>query len=287
MEHDLLRTSLIGTQKPIVKITVLAQPDDISLVPALLSLFETHLKSSKRFIFDLKQINKLTPSLIATLLELTARCRRKGGQACIVNLSLDLQKQFESFNTLTFLFSCTDEEEAIQELTWDELETIVGKTPPAAKLTPGKKQSIKIPSRVDALYRVCDFSTGIARDMGFSDNEISRLKIAVYEACLNVIEHAYHSDPDKIVEVQVERFGDRIVITVIDHGEGFEEQDRNHFDIEEAASLRRTGGMGLHIINRSMDLVQYKRDAIRGNYLTMTKYLGGMENQKRKINQQG
>jgi anti-sigma regulatory factor (Ser/Thr protein kinase)/anti-anti-sigma regulatory factor len=279
MEHDLLRTSLIGTQKPIVKITVLAQPDDISLVPALLSLFETHLKSSQRFIFDLKQINMLTPSLVVALLEITAKCRRKGGQACIVNLSFDLQKQFESFNTLTFLFSCSDEEEAIEELTWDELETIVGKTPPAANLTPGKKQSIKIPSRVDALYRVCDFSTGIARDMGFSDNEISRLKIAVYEACLNVIEHAYHSDPDKIVEVQVDRFNDKIVITVIDHGEGFEEQDRNQFDIEEAASLRRTGGMGLHIINRSMDLVQYKRDAIRGNYLTMTKYLGDMENQ--------
>jgi anti-sigma regulatory factor (Ser/Thr protein kinase) len=136
-----------------------------------------------------------------------------------------------------------------------------------------KSYQIRVESRASNLYQLCDFVTEHAALAGISEKEIAKIKIAVYEACLNVIEHAYHSRPDEWVELQVRYSSERFMIIILDRGLSFEMKPPEPYDVEEVMDERRSGGFGMHIIRRAMDQVEYHADPINGNRLVMLKRL--------------
>ncbi|MCI0691694.1 ATP-binding protein [candidate division KSB1 bacterium] len=144
-----------------------------------------------------------------------------------------------------------------------------------APLAPAAAQNfqIRVESRVSNLYQLCDFVTVHAVKAGISEKEISKIKVAVYEACLNVIEHAYHSRPDEWIELEVGYSPDKFTIVITDHGLSFEMKPPTAYDVQEVMDKRRSGGFGLHIIRRSMDSVEYHPDLVNGNRLIMVKHL--------------
>ena len=100
---------------------------------------------------------------------------------------------------------------------------------------------------------------------------MSRIKISVYEAAHNVIEHAYEFNTNKYIELQVKYGRQKFTIKLMDKGKSFDYDPNKDYDAVEAAEERRTGGFGLHIIRRSMDDVQYESNPVWGNRLTMIK----------------
>lgn len=126
-------------------------------------------------------------------------------------------------------------------------------------------------SREDHLYKMTNFVTQIAERAGFDEAEVSRIKIAVYEAAINIIEHAYKYDSQKFIELLVKFDSSKFTITMMDRGEGFEYDPDKDYDATEAAEEKQTGGFGLHIIKRSMDEVNYESDPKWGNRLTLIK----------------
>lgn len=136
-----------------------------------------------------------------------------------------------------------------------------------------KKFYLKTESIASNLYKICDFVVDHSRKAGMEEKQIIKTKIAVYEACLNVIEHAYHSRPDNWIEVWVEYSRDKFMVKIQDHGLSFKKKADTQYDVELAMEKRQTGGFGLHIIERSMDEVDYRADSANGNLLTLVKYL--------------
>lgn len=132
---------------------------------------------------------------------------------------------------------------------------------------------IVVHSREDQLYKLTDYVITMAKRAGFDQSEVSRIKISVYEAAANVIEHAYKYDSQNFIELLVKYDSSQFIITLMDKGEGFEFDPDKDYDAVEAAEEKRTGGFGLHIIKRSMDEVKYVSDPKWGNKLTMTKRL--------------
>lgn len=137
-----------------------------------------------------------------------------------------------------------------------------------------QKFHLRIPSSIDMLYKACDFVTAHAERAKMPRAEISKVKIAVYEACLNVIEHAYRSKPNHWIEISVAFNTTRFIILILDKGlPNKNELPSQDFDVEVAANARKTGGMGMHIIRRSMDVVKYESDPVVGNKMIMIKFL--------------
>ncbi|MBN2355759.1 ATP-binding protein [candidate division KSB1 bacterium] len=278
MENELVHID--RRVEDVTTLTPLGSMHDISLIPALLAAFEAEFEGGVRFfILDFTRMQEFLPSLVALVYELTGRARRYGGDVCLTHLNTHARQGLLHFDPETYLLLTASESEALAAVKnqpavlTPERETPL---PEASTHTTAQEDGIheiEIPSRVDALYRSCDFVTNIARRLGFPESELSKIKISVYEACLNVIEHAYHSDPGQRVRVQVINTADRMTISVLDQGDGFTEEAGEDFDVMAAAAARRTGGMGLHIIRRSMDKVSYVRDAEKGNQLIMVKYL--------------
>jgi anti-sigma regulatory factor (Ser/Thr protein kinase)/anti-anti-sigma regulatory factor len=267
MSNEIVRLTP-GSDHSVI-LTPIGSVQDISFIPGILSAFEAQARQQVRhFTIDLQHVAELSPSLIVLLLELTARARRRGGDVALIHFNDRALQDLTSFDLLGYLHIATMEP-----------GSGAAALPVGAGSLNGSRENAKdtsvleLPSRADVVYKACDFVVAAGRRMGFSENEINKIKLAVYEACLNVVEHAYHSDPTKIMRVTVQEEAQRLVIQVIDRGDGFEVSNDN-FDVMAAAAARQTGGMGLHIIRRSMDEVNYQRNSQEGNKLIMIKNFG-------------
>ncbi len=139
---------------------------------------------------------------------------------------------------------------------------------------------IRVKSQIESLYKICDFVINLATQAGIPEKERGKLKVTVYEASLNVIEHAYHSDPDEWIVVTVQMDPLRFITIIQDWGESFNFDDSKKYDVTKAVQDRKTGGFGLFIIQRAMDQVQYKTDPLNGNRLILIKNLEPFKNKQ-------
>lgn len=95
--------------------------------------------------------------------------------------------------------------------------------------------------------------------------------LAVSEACVNIIEHAYRDDDTGDIIVEIEKLGDNMIFRLTDFAHRkTREEDMQSRPLEEI----RPGGLGCHIINEIMDEVSLiECDSTCGNVLQMTKKL--------------
>lgn len=120
----------------------------------------------------------------------------------------------------------------------------------------------------------------LARKVGFPDDEVAKIEMAVDEACANVVEHAYapkkewhwkHRDPEIHLDVRAE--DSRLVIEINDHGQRFDFTSYNPADIESRIKEMQPGGYGIFIMRKFMDEVHYSSDDATGNTVRLVKYL--------------
>lgn len=110
---------------------------------------------------------------------------------------------------------------------------------------------------------------------GFSAAECRSVTRAVNEALTNIMRHAYGGKPDQPIEVRCVRIPPRRGAG----GHGFEVLLSDRGPAVDPAKLRgrrldeiKPGGLGLHFIRQSMDVVEFTR--ARGtNQLRLRKYL--------------
>ncbi len=172
----------------------------------------------------------------------------------------------------------TEEEETVPPATPESVQVQKPASRPTVKSADetfnGKNQyHLRAESLASNLYKICDFVVEHAEKAGINEKEVAKIKISVYEAVLNVIEHAYHSKPDNWIDVFVMYDSSMFKIVIQDYGLSFEKAPPKQYDVEAAVERRQTGGFGLHIIRRSMDVVDYVADPVDGNKLTLIKYL--------------
>ena len=114
--------------------------------------------------------------------------------------------------------------------------------------------------------------TGIARlrPEPFSQEVLGDLKLALTEACTNSVRHAYGSG-DGTVEITYELYADRLVVVVVDEGEGFERSARPN--VKLAGEELSEGGLGIAIIEALADEVEITERAEGGSSLRFVKLL--------------
>ena len=137
-----------------------------------------------------------------------------------------------------------------------------------------KKFQIKLPIETVNLEIIRDFVAHIAQNMGFSEENIHRIELAVDEASTNVIKHAYKptNGNQKFISIQVTTYPDRLQIDVIDSGKGFDPKKIKTPAMDLYLKKMKRGGLGLYLIKTLMDEVEYEiRPGIR-NKVRMIKY---------------
>ncbi len=137
--------------------------------------------------------------------------------------------------------------------------------------------SLCIPGETQRLGEVRRFVEQYARKAGLCEEAIAHVKIAVDEACANVIKHAYDED-GRDIAIRVSIDSERFTVCIEDQGRPFRPELWSEPDIFRIAESRRGGGLGVQIMRSLMDQVEY---ASRGdtNQVRLTKFRGGPPDQ--------
>jgi len=130
---------------------------------------------------------------------------------------------------------------------------------------------LTIPSATRYLEDVRHFVEVHAREADLGPEDVERLKMAVDEACTNVIKHAYKGDGEHQIDIAVIIDPDRFTVRIRDEGEAFDPASYEEPDLFEFVRQHKKGGLGVHIMRRLMDQVEYRK---RGkiNECCMVKY---------------
>lgn len=111
----------------------------------------------------------------------------------------------------------------------------------------------EIPQLIDWVENCCS-KGGVDGDTPF------KLTLALEEAVANVINHAFADrPPPHRIAVELTIDGDRVGALVIDNGRPFDPTAAQEPDRTTPLESRDVGGLGIHLIRRSMDRVEYRR----------------------------
>ncbi len=139
---------------------------------------------------------------------------------------------------------------------------------------PRSVHKLSIPSSTRYLEEVRRFVETYAREAKFGDKTVEDFKIAVDEACTNIIKHAYDGDSTQKIDLAVIVDDKRFTVRIRDEGRAFKAQTYTEPDIFRLAESRRAGGFGVHIMRQLMDQVEYHtRGSV--NEVKLTKYRNG------------
>lgn len=214
-----------------------------------------------QILVDMHGVDEPSGMMTALLIAQTVHMRRRGGDLKVFNLSDAARQYFSYFTPLTFLSIGVD----------DGLMGHLGEDTSMPAFEQGLPNRIRMEASVDALGEATDFVLERAVRVGFDKIELSKIKIAVYEACMNIIEHGYEFDPGHFIDVEVSKSDTALTVVLGDRGKAFDFYRQSDYDVESAFNEKREGGFGLYIIRRSVDEIHYDSQLETGNRLTMIK----------------
>lgn len=140
--------------------------------------------------------------------------------------------------------------------------------------------TLHLPCRYSYLRMIRQSVTDMSARAGLSEFQAAQLEMAVDEACANVIEHSYGGEagaannPDHPgLRINLMQCKDRVVVEIFDRGAGFEFNNQKVVEPDEYLESERQRGLGMFIIQKFVDDVQYERGTSSGNCLRLTKLL--------------
>jgi serine/threonine-protein kinase RsbW len=136
-----------------------------------------------------------------------------------------------------------------------------------------KTETIHIESRTERLSVVRDFVSDAARAVGFADDDVGKIALAVDEACTNIIKHAYKFDPHQDIAVTVSAANGVFEVRILDHGRTFDPTTVQPPNMKEYLTHFRRGGLGVHLMRSLMDKVEYSIVPGTTNEVRLTKLI--------------
>ena len=120
---------------------------------------------------------------------------------------------------------------------------------------------------ISELRAVCAKILGAGKNMGYSDDDLFAVHLAMEEAIVNAVKHGNKQDINKNVSIEYDVSPEKIDISVTDEGRGF---DSNHLaDPRLNENIYKMGGRGVLLIKSYMDEVEYGKT---GNTVRMVKF---------------
>jgi len=120
------------------------------------------------------------------------------------------------------------------------------------------------------LSRLAEILEEFGRQHGLTQRDLLALDLSLHEHLTNIINYGYDNTKPREIQIRL-RLGDRLLhLEVEDDARPFNPLERPPIDTTVPLDQKPLGGLGIHIIRRSMDQLEYRRDGGR-NILTMRK----------------
>ena len=135
--------------------------------------------------------------------------------------------------------------------------------------------AVSLPSEIGYERVAMACTSAFAKTVGFQPDRIEDLKTAVSEACLNAMEHGNKGLSGARVSVIMDYECDLLSVSVLDEGEGIQEFPEEPDIVRKVESLEIPRGLGIFLIKKLVDRVEFNRKTNGGHMVRMTLRMGG------------
>lgn len=128
-----------------------------------------------------------------------------------------------------------------------------------------------LPARESAVPPLRRRVTALMRKAEFSSTAVDDVELALDEALNNVIEHTYKYDARQRITFQLRLQKSNLRMVIKDHGPAFDSAGLGKVDMEAYFKQKRQGGLGVALMLRLLDRVEFRHGKRRGNTLILEK----------------
>lgn len=128
---------------------------------------------------------------------------------------------------------------------------------------------LKLPSRIEAISEAAGAVADAARRLGFADDALFGIDLAVREAVTNAVLHGNRQDETVPVEIGMTGTDAGLVVTVRDRGAGFD--PTRVADPTASENILKASGRGILFMRTFMDEVAWEHPEGGGTLVRMIK----------------
>jgi len=129
---------------------------------------------------------------------------------------------------------------------------------------------LRVPARYDSIRALTSTVNHFVRAARLGEREEFEFRLALDEACVNIIEHAYDNDLSGEIAIFVRAVPGMCEIRLTDFGVAYDPRSIMPPQFGIGLGDSRPGGLGLHLMQKMMDEVNYTAGP-DGNCLKMVK----------------
>ncbi len=126
------------------------------------------------------------------------------------------------------------------------------------------------PARLDQLQAIGELVAEAGRRMDLDERALYAVQTAVDEAATNIILHGYDQEGKGPIHIACWQAGDDFIVEMRDYGRPFDPSNVPEPDLHAPLEKRREGGLGLFLMRRMMNRVEFSRRGAE-NILTMVR----------------
>jgi len=135
-----------------------------------------------------------------------------------------------------------------------------------------QRVSYTLDSTLETVDSAENKATRIATDLGFAEDEVMQISMAVREGAVNAVLHGNAYAPDKKVILEFAHTRKELIITIRDQGQGMDLSKIPNPLAPE--NLLKTSGRGIFLMRSFMDVVEI-RPSQTGTELKLIKHVHG------------
>jgi len=121
------------------------------------------------------------------------------------------------------------------------------------------KKQLVIKNKVSEIARLSQFIEETGEQLALSPALVMNLNLVLEEAVSNIILYAYPEEKEQNITIDLEKSENTLIFTITDSGIPFNPTEAAEADITLSAADRPIGGLGIFLIKKIMNEVEYQR----------------------------
>ena len=130
---------------------------------------------------------------------------------------------------------------------------------------------ITITSSTKNLHLVREFIENKGEKFKIDPKILNQILVSVDEACTNIIKHNYKYNENNFIDVETDVKDKQFIITLIYKGDSFDPTKKINPDMKEYFAKYKVGGLGIPLMKKSMDKIEFNHKEPDLNSLVLVK----------------
>ncbi len=133
-------------------------------------------------------------------------------------------------------------------------------------------RSIMLDNDLEQVTQLAAFVDEVCEVLELDMGATMKINLGIEEAVVNVMSYAYTAGSSGNIEVVAKANDSHLYFVISDWGMPFDPTKQEEIDITLPAEERNIGGLGIHLVRKTMDSIHYERKDGK-NILTLSKKL--------------